>query len=65
LKLQYPGGEQDIEVTPTARIVGIIVGDTGWLKPGAAVFVVGNREADGTLRARYLQVEKDRVKPLM
>jgi hypothetical protein len=63
LKLKYPGGEQEIEVAPTARIVGIVVGDRSLLRPGAAVLIVANKAEDGTLSARFLQVEKDGVKP--
>ncbi|MCX5516356.1 hypothetical protein [Kaistia algarum] len=64
LKLSYPGGEQDIEVGPDARIVAIIPGDRSLLKPGAAVSVFVNRQGDGTLTARGVQAEKDGVPPL-
>jgi hypothetical protein len=64
LTLGYPGGEQKIEVGPDARIVAMIAGDIGLLKPGAAVSVFVMKDADGTLSARGLQAEKDGVKPL-
>jgi hypothetical protein len=64
LKLKYPGGEKDIEVGPDARIVMIVPGDTSLLKPGAAVVVRVAKADDGSLTARFLQAEKDGVKPL-
>jgi hypothetical protein len=64
LKLKYPGGEKDIDVGPEARIVMIVPGDTGLLKPGAAVVARVTKSADGSLTARFLQAEKDGVKPL-
>lgn len=64
LTLKYPGGEQQIEVGPDARIVTFIPGDRGLLKPGAAVSVFVTRAPDGKLTARFIQAEKDGVKPL-
>jgi hypothetical protein len=64
LRLAYKGGEQDIEVGPEARIVAIVPGDRSLLKPGAAVSVFVEKAADGSLRARAVQAEKDGVKPL-
>lgn len=64
LKLNYPGGEQDIEVGPEVRIVEIIPGDRSLLKSGAEVAVYVGRAPDGTLTARGVQAEKDGVKPL-
>jgi hypothetical protein len=64
LKLKYAGGEKDIEVGPEARIVMILPGDTSLLKPGAAVVVRAAKADDGTLTARFVQAEKDGVKPL-
>lgn len=64
LKLQYKGGEQDIEVGPDARIVEIIPGDKSLLVPGAAVSVFVNKQGDGSLTARGIQAEKDGVLPL-
>jgi hypothetical protein len=65
LKLKYPGGEQEIDVSPDARVVEIIPGDLSLLKPGAAVAVFAAKADDGSLTARGVQVEKDGVKPLM
>lgn len=64
LRLTYKGGEQDIEVGPDARVVGIIAGDRALLIPGAEVSVFVAKGADGSLTARGIQAEKDGVKPL-
>jgi hypothetical protein len=65
LTLKYPGGEQQIEVGPEARIVALVPGDRSLLKPGAAVVVRAVKAEDGKLTARSVQAEKDGVKPLM
>ncbi len=65
LKLQYPGGQQEIDVSPDVRVVEIIPGDLSLLKPGAAVAVFALKATDGSLRARSVQVEKNGVKPSM
>jgi Domain of unknown function (DUF5666) len=65
LKLQYPGGQQEIDVSPDVRVVEIIPGDLSLLKPGATVAVFAAKAADGSLTARSVQAEKDGVKPLM
>lgn len=64
LKLKYQGGEKEIDVAPGTRIVALIPGDRSLLVPGAAVLVFfGKPGADG-LVARYVQAEKDGVRPL-
>jgi hypothetical protein len=65
LKLQYPGGQQEIDVGADVRVVEIIPGDLGLLKPGATVAVFASKAPDGSLSARSIQAEKDGVKPLM
>ena len=65
LKLQYPGGQQEIDVGPDDRVVAIIPGDPSLLKPGAAVVVFASKAPDGTLTARSVQAQKDGVKPMM
>ncbi|MGA9868139.1 MAG: hypothetical protein WBQ75_17070 [Acetobacteraceae bacterium] len=64
LTLTYKGGVQRIEVGPNARIVALIPGDRGLLKPGAAVRILAVKSDDGKLTARSVQAEKDGVKPL-
>ncbi|MDR3372612.1 MAG: hypothetical protein P4L98_02675 [Ancalomicrobiaceae bacterium] len=65
LHLKYKDGEQTILVGPEARIVQFIAGDRNLLKPGAATRVFALKGADGSLTARFVQAEKDGVKPLM
>lgn len=64
LVMKYPGGQQTIEVAPNTRIVELIPGDRGLLKPGAAVLVFARPVGDGSLAAQFIQAEKDGVKPL-
>jgi hypothetical protein len=64
LTMRYPGGEQRIEVGPDVRVVGLVPGDAGLLKPGIAVTVRGMRAPDGVVTAIAVQAEKDGVKPL-
>ncbi|MDR3496720.1 MAG: hypothetical protein P4L82_19165 [Ancalomicrobiaceae bacterium] len=65
LHLKYQDGEQTILVGPEARVVQFIVGDRSLLKPGAATRVFALKAADGSLTARFVQAEKDGIKPLM
>jgi len=65
LQLNYAGGTQTIIVDPGTRVVALIAGDRGLLKPGAAVVVYVTKADDGSLKARAVQAEKDGVKPLM
>jgi hypothetical protein len=64
LHLKYQGGEQTIDVGPEARIVAIVPADRSILVPGSAVLVLAVRQPDGSLQARFVQGEKDGVKPL-
>jgi len=65
LKVTYKGGDSEIVVGPDTPIFGYGAGDTSLLKPGAAVFVVAQKQADGTLTAARVTAEKDGVKPPM
>ncbi len=64
LHLRYPGGEQEIEVAPDVRVVGMLPGDRSLLVPGAAVTVRAMQGADDRLTAVSVQAEKNGVKPL-
>ena len=64
LTLKYPGGAQTIEVAPGTRIIELIPGDVGLLKPGSAVFALATPAAGGGFVAQFVQAEKDGVKPL-
>lgn len=65
LRLVYKTGETEIEVPPEAPVVTLAPGDKSLLKPGAAVFMVARRHADGSFSASRVTAEKDGVKPPM
>jgi hypothetical protein len=65
LKVTYKGGESELVVGPDTPILGYGTGDMSLLKPGAAVFIVAQKQADGGLTAARVTVEKDGVKPPM
>jgi hypothetical protein len=65
LKVAYKGGEAEVIVAPDTPIVTYVSGDAGLLKPGAAVFVIAQQKADGSLTAARVTAEKDGVKPPM
>jgi len=65
LTLTYKGGQSEIVVGPEAAIVTFQPADASLLKPGATVFMVAQRQADGRLTASRITAEKDGVKPPM
>ena len=65
LKLAYKGGESEIAVGPDAPIVTFQPADANLLKLGATVFIVAQKQPDGTLTAARVTAEKDGVKPPM
>jgi hypothetical protein len=65
LKVSYKGGESELVVGPDTPIFGYGSGDTSLLKPGAAIFIVAQKQADGSLTAARVTAEKDGVKPPM
>ncbi len=65
LKVKYKDGESDYVVGPECPVLGMADGDTGLLKPGAAVFVIAQKHPDGSLTSARLYAEKDGVKPPM
>ncbi len=65
LRLDYKGGSKELEVAPDAPVVTLAPGDAGLIKPGAVVFVMAMKKADGTLAADRLVVGKDGVDPPM
>ena len=65
LKVTYKGGESELVVGPDTPILGYGSGDVSLLKPGAAVFIVAQKQPDGTLTAARVTAEKDGVKPPM
>ena len=65
LNVTYKGGESELVVGPDTPIFGYGTGDLSLMKPGAAVFIVAQKQADGSLTAARVTVEKDGVKPPM
>ena len=65
LKVTYKGGEAEVIVGPDTPIVTYVPGDASLLKPGAAIFCIAQKKADGSLTAARITAEKDGVKPPM
>jgi hypothetical protein len=65
LKVTYKGGESELVVGPDTPILGYGSGDISLLKPGSAVFIVAQKQPDGSLTAARVTAEKDGVKPPM
>lgn len=65
LKVNYKGQESEYIVGPECPILTYAPGDASLLKPGAAVFVIATKGADGTLTSNAVTAEKDGVKPPM
>jgi hypothetical protein len=65
LKVTYKGSESEISVSPDIPIVTYVPGDASLLKPGAAIFSIALKKADGSLSAARVTAEKDGVKPPM
>jgi hypothetical protein len=65
LKVTFTGGESEYTIGPDVPILATVPGDISLLKPGAAVFVIGSKKADGTVTSARLYAEKDGVKPPM
>src|SRR5271163_234697 len=65
LKVTYKGAESELVVGPDTPILGYGSGDMSLLKPGAAVFIVAQKQPDGSLTTARVTAEKDGVKPPM
>ena len=65
LTLKYKDGEKKIFVPADAPIVTYVPGDKADLKPGAKVFILAAKQADGTLQGRAWRVGRDGVTPPM
>jgi hypothetical protein len=65
LTLKYKDGEKKINVPANAAIVAYVPGDKSDIKPGAKVFIVAAKQADGTLQGRAWRVGRDGVTPPM
>ena len=65
LTLKYKDGEKKIFVPADAPIVTYVPGDKADLKPGARVFILAAKQADGSLQGRAWRVGRDGVTPPM
>jgi len=65
LKVTYKGQQADITVPPDIPVVAFAPGDISLVKPGAAIIVFGQKQADGTVTASRAVLETDGVKPPM
>jgi hypothetical protein len=65
LRVTYKGQEADITVPPDVPVVAFVPGDMSLVKPGAAIFIFGQRKPDGSVSATRATLEKDGVKPPM
>jgi hypothetical protein len=65
IKVTYKDGEAEVTIPPGIPIVGYVPGDPSLLKPGATVFIIAQKSADGSLTASGVTAEKDGVKPPM
>jgi len=65
LTLKYKDGEKKITVPASAPIVTYVPGDKSEIKPGAKVFIVAVKQADGTLQGRAWRIGRDGLTPPM
>src|ERR1051326_4199350 len=63
--VKFKDGESEYSIGPDVPILAPVPGDKSLLKPGVAVFLAGPKEADGTVAAAFMYVEKDGIKPPM
>ena len=63
--VKFTGGESEYTIGPDVPILAGADGDISLLKPGATVFAIAQKQADGKITSARLYVEKDGVKPPM
>jgi hypothetical protein len=63
MKVTFKGEEAEVTIPPGIPIVGYVPADASLLKPGAAIFIVAQKQADGTFTTARVTAEKDGVKP--
>jgi hypothetical protein len=61
----YKGGEKKIDIPANVPVVTIVPGTKDEIKPGAIVFVPGQRQEDGTVTGGAVLYGKDGVVPPM
>jgi hypothetical protein len=65
IHVTYKDGESEYIVGPDVPVLAYVVADRSLLKPGAAVLIFAQKQADGTLTTARVTAEKDGVKPPM
>lgn len=65
LRLSFKGGNNKIIVPPNVPIVTFVPAERADLKPGARIFCIATKNAEGKLAAGRVTVEKDGVAPPM
>jgi hypothetical protein len=65
VKVKFKDQESEFVVDAQCQVFGYTQGDSGLLKPGAALFMVALKKPDGSLTAARVTAEKDGVKPPM
>ncbi|HEX4382817.1 MAG TPA: hypothetical protein VH083_07705 [Myxococcales bacterium] len=65
MTVQYKGGEKKIAITGKTTVVSYGPADKAELKPGAHIFVVAQKQPDGTLTAARVNVGLNGQKPPM
>lgn len=65
MTVQYKGGEKEILVTPETTVVAYQASDKSELKPGAPIFMVAQKQPDGTLTGGRVNVGLNGTVPPM
>jgi len=65
LKVKYKGEESEFIVDPNVPVLTYIPGDKSLLKPGSMVFVIANKQPDGSLTSGNVTAETNGIKPPM
>ncbi|MBV9555293.1 MAG: hypothetical protein JO032_21135 [Alphaproteobacteria bacterium] len=65
IHVTYKDGQSEYSVAPDVPVLAYVDADRTLLKPGAAVLVFAQKQADGTLTTSRVTAEKDGVKPPM
>ena len=65
LSLKYKDGEKKLLVTPKTPIVTYAPGDRAELKPGTKIFVIAQKQPDGSLQTTRVSYGRDGLTPPM
>jgi len=66
ITVDYNGGSKKVLITPSTKVVSLVPGNRGELKPDAPVFVVGaSQNSDGSLKASRITVGTRDLPPPM